>query len=285
MRDAHVLIIGCGYLGLRVAALLRAAGARVAATTTRPERLAELRGAGLEPHLLDLAAPEASDVWTLRPDLVLCAVAPGGSGDPRTAFQSGPLDAVQRLHASTGEKLQRFVFISSTGVYHQTDGSWVDESSPAEPTEERHRLLRRTEDELIALARRGEAPAVVLRLGGLYGPGRSPVEWLRRPAMRDRLLQGGREAFMNWVRIEDAARAAELALERGRAGELYLVTDGMPVRRGDFYAAAAARAGIAIAELPSRPEDQGKRCSIQKARQELGYAPGYPGFREGLADL
>ena len=70
--------------------------------------------------------------------------------------------------------------------------------------------------------------------------------------MRERLLQGGREAFMNWVRVEDAARAAVLALEGGRPGELYLVTDGEPVRRGDFYAGAARRAGIAIPELDGR---------------------------------
>jgi nucleoside-diphosphate-sugar epimerase len=173
--------------------------------------------------------------------------------------------------------------VSTTGVHAQADGSAVGEESAAEPLEERSRMIRSAEERLLDLARRGEAPALVLRLGGLYGPGRSPIEWLRRPAMRERILGGGREAWMNWVRVEDAALALALAVESGQPGEVYLITDDEPVRRGDFYRLAAERGGLPAPDLPSRPDDLGKRCSNRKARAELGFAPRFPTYREGLS--
>ncbi|MBI4604144.1 MAG: NAD-dependent epimerase/dehydratase family protein [Planctomycetes bacterium] len=281
----RVLVIGCGYLGSRVGAALLRRGTRVTATTRRPERLDELREQGFEPALLELAAPEASAAWISRPGAAVYCVSPGPGGDAKLAFRRGPALAAERILEAGGPAPSRFVLVSSTGVYAPRDGSWVDETSPGEPTDERHRALRAGEEDVLRLARERGLHAVVVRLAGLYGPGRSPGEWLRRPGMHERVLRGGREAWMNWVRVEDAAEAAVLALERGRAGEVYLVSDGSPVRRGDFYREAARLAGLPPPELPSDPRDLGKRCSIEKARQELGYEPRYPSWREGLANI
>jgi len=272
-----VLIIGCGYLGVRAGAVLRSMGWRVTGTTTRPERFDELSALGIEPALLDLARPEESAAWGGRHDAVVYAVA-AGKGDPGLCFREGAVECARRFSRS-----DRFIHISTTGVHAQADGSAIDEESPAEPTEERPRAIRDAEERLLGLARRAEAPALILRLGGLYGPGRSPVEWLRRPAMRERLLRGGREAYMSWVRVEDAAAAVGLAAESGRPGEVYLIVDDEPVRREDFYRFAAERAGLPPPDFPSRPGDLGKRCSNRKARAELGFAPRFPTYREGLS--
>jgi nucleoside-diphosphate-sugar epimerase len=239
--------------------------------------MGELSALGIEPVLLDLARPEESAAWTSRPGAVVYAVA-AGKGDPALSFRDGPVACARNFR-----RADRFIHVSTTGVHAQSDGSAIDEESPAEPLEERPRLIREAEARLLDLAGRGESPALVLRMGGLYGPGRSPVEWLRRPAMRQRILRGGREAFMSWVRVEDAAAAVALGVEKGRPGEVYIIADDEPVRRGDFYRFAAERAGLPPPDLPSRPDDLGKRCSNRKARAELGFAPRFPTYREGLS--
>jgi len=281
MTASTVLILGCGYLGTRVGTICHEQGMIVTGTTRNPQRFAELEARGIEPAMLDLADPGASALWKRPHDFVLYAVAAGRDGDPELAFASGAL-ACARLLRESGTCPRAFVFISSTGVYAQNDGEAVDENSPADPAAERPQLLRKGEEALLEFSRTQDFPVVILRLGGLYGPARSPIEWLRRPDMRARLSRGGAEAYMNWVRAEDAASAAVLAFERGRAGEIYVVVDDEPVRRGEFLGHAAGRAGLPKLSLPSRPTELGKRCSNRKARLELGFRPAFPTYREGL---
>jgi nucleoside-diphosphate-sugar epimerase len=274
----RALIIGCGYLGTRVGSLVLEWGAAVTATTAHAERVEGLASLGFAPQILDLARRDESTVWSTLPDGALYAVAPGRGGNAELAFRDGAIDTARRLIAA-GLAPGAFVFVSSTGVYHQKDGSHVDETSPAKPDEARYRVLRDGEEELLSLG------CVVLRLGGLYGPDRSPIEWLARPEKRERILGGGGEAWMNWIRVEDAASIAALALEGGRSGEVYLGVDDKPVRRGEFYSFAAELAGLPPPELPDDPGDLGKRCSNRKARRELGFRPEFPSYKEGLRDL
>lgn len=278
------LLIGCGYLNTRVGSLLLQGGYRVKATTRTPARLDELAALGFEPVVLDLARPDESSVWDLRPTAVVYAVAPGRRGDPRVAFGEGPQECARRILAGGPPLPRRLVFISSTGLYTEDRGGWVDEESPAEPPAERLQCLRATEVALRDQARQEGLPAVILRLGGIYGPGRTPTEWLQRDAMREKMARGRGDAFMNWVRVEDAAAATVLAIDKGRSGEVYLITDGEPVRRTEFYGEAARLAGV---ELPpfAREGGLGKRCRIEKARRELGFEPAYPSYREGLRGL
>jgi nucleoside-diphosphate-sugar epimerase len=274
----RALVLGCGYFGLRAARILAAEGVHVTATTTRAERAVELAAEGLEPALLDLTRPGESAALTSRPDLVICAVAPARDADPRVVFRDGPL-AAARILLERGLDPRRFVFTSSTGVYPQKDGSELDEETAADPEDSRHSILRQAENRLLQLG------AVVLRLGGLYGPGRSPLEWLRRPEIRERILAGCADAWMNWVRVEDAAQAAVLALRRGSRGRLFIVVDDAPVRRRDFYRHAAAVAGLPEPCFAGGSGDLGKRCSNRRAREELGFRPQFPTYREGLDGL
>lgn len=281
MAPSKVLILGCGYLGTRVGTLCHEQGMIVTGTTRNSQRFAELAALGFKPEILDLAHPTASKLWGEPHDFVLYAMAAGRSGNPELAFASGAL-ACARLLRECEVRPRAFVFISSTGVYGQNDGAVVDEESAANPAAARPQLLRKGEEELLEFSRKEDFPVVILRLGGLYGPGRSPLEWLGRPDMRERLSRGGHEAYMNWVRVEDAARAAVLAFERGGAGEIYLVVDDEPVRRGEFLSHAASQAKLPALSLPSRPTELGKRCSNRKARLDLGFRPAFPTYREGL---
>ncbi len=90
---------------------------------------------------------------------------------------------------------------------------------------------------------------------------------------------------MNWVHVDDAAAATVLAAEAGRPGEIYLVVDDEPVRHEDFYNFACERGGSPPLDLASDPSRRAKRCSNRKARDELGFTPKYPSYREGLAAL
>lgn len=280
----RALVIGCGYLGLRAGEILVLRGFRVTGTTTRSGRFAEIEARGLEPALLDLEAPGKSAVWSGEYDAVLHCAAPRG-GNTGVVFRDGVLDAARRIAFRRDAPRHAFVYASSTGVLSEREGGPVDEESAANPLEERHGVIREAEEALLGLARSGRLPAIVLRFAGLYGPGRSPVEWLRRPEMRARLLRGRADAFLNWIRIEDAAEAAALAIDKGRPGQVYLISDGSPVRRTDFYAAAARAAGIDLPAFEGTDNDLGKRCSNAKARRELGLEPRFPSYREGLADL
>jgi nucleoside-diphosphate-sugar epimerase len=282
-RRRQALIIGCGYLGARIGRRLLDQGYDVLGTTRREARLDELRSAGLEAALFDLAQAPSSPLLRRSYDVVVHAVAPGRAEENAALVYRDGLAAC--LDVWTSHAPGRFILLSSTGVYAQEGGAWIDERSPAEPAGERQRLL--VEGERLVLDAAGDAgfPGIVLRLGGLYGPDRSPVEWCRDPAWRVRLARGNREAYMNWVHADDAASAVVLAAEKARSGEVYLIVDDEPVPRGDFYRFACERGGSPPLELPSDPSRLAKRCSNRKAREELGFAPAYPSYREGLAAL
>lgn len=286
MHKPQALVIGCGYLGARIGRRLVDKGYKVRGTSRRGRRLRELRSLGLEGELLDLQEASASPLLRRAYDVVVYAAAPGRGSE---AGSNAALVYGSGLAACVaGWKTQapgRFVLLSSTGVYGQDDGSWIDERSPREPCGERQRLLVEAEDLVLGAARRVGFPGIVLRLGGLYGPDRSPVDWCRDPVWRERLVQRSGEAYMNWVHVDDAATATVLAAEVGRPGEVYLVVDDEPAPREDFYRFACQRGGSPPLDFPSDPARMAKRCTNRKARHELGFAPIYPSYREGLAAL
>ena len=283
MDNRQAIVVGCGYLGVRIARRLLAGGYDVVGTSRSDRRLQDLRALGLRGERFDLAEASSSPLLRRRYDVIAYAVAPGRTEEGAAlVYRDGLASCIDVLKR---EPPGRFVLLSSTGVYAQDDGSWIDEESPAEPTGERQRLLVEGEQLVLNAARESGFPGVVLRLGGLYGPDRSPIEWCREPAWRTRLARGNREAYMNWVHADDAAAATVLAAEASRPGEIYVIVDDEPTPRGDFYRFACERGGSPPLELPSDPARLAKRCSNRKARDELGFAPAYPSYREGLETL
>jgi nucleoside-diphosphate-sugar epimerase len=268
MTDA--LILGCGYLGRRVAARWVAAGRTVAALTRR--NADALAAVGIRPLVGDVLDP-ASLRNLPRASTVLYAV-----GLDRAAGKTMHEVSVNGLRhvLDTIPTPDRFVYVSSTGVYAQADGGWVDEESPAEPVEESGRVVLEAE----RLLRSRLPAAVVLRFAGIYGPDR--LLW-RRPILRGEPLVGDAQRWLNLVHVSDGADAVLAAEARAAPGELYHVADDVPVSRGDFFLLLARllRATPAFEHRPE-PGSANRRVSNRKARERLGWSPRFPSYREGL---
>ena len=263
------LIIGCGYLG-RVAARRRlAAGHRVAALTR--SRADELRALGIEPVVGDVTDP------VLRlpaADTVLYAVGLDRSAGKsmREVYVGGLANVLKAL-----PPVRRFVYVNSTSVYGQTDGGWVDESSPTEPAEENGRIV--LDAERVLHERRPEA--IILRFAGIYGPGRG----VRKAAVeRGEPIAADPDGWLNLIHVEDGAAAVLAAAERGELGSTYNVADDRPVARREFYAEMAALLGAPAPRFAAATERNNRRISNRRMRVELGVGLRFPDFRAGLRD-
>ncbi|MEO0815217.1 MAG: NAD(P)H-binding protein, partial [Myxococcota bacterium] len=273
---ARVLIVGAGYLARFLIPILRARGDSVVATTRSEKRHALLESLGAEASHLDLDKPDASPLLSPTYDAVVYSAAPGRGGNRELVFRDAPVSVLERVQ---GPRLKRFVFTSSIGVYSRTDGSWVDEDSSPR-TEGRKAELLEGEVNLLTVP----APVTVLRLGGLYGPDRSPIDWMSDPTRRERIARGNPDGYLNWLRIEDAALAVHRVLTADDASPLYNVVDDEPVIRQRFYDQACQLGGHAPLTLTGSA-DRGKRVRNDKLKSELGWAPLFETYVQGLSDL
>jgi nucleoside-diphosphate-sugar epimerase len=276
------LIVGCGYLGRRVGRLLASRGDRVIGTARSPERAAELPTWGIEPFVADLLDPASLDRLPSA-DRILHAVGyDRSSGQPmRAVYVEGLRRLLDRLHPLP----RRFVLISSTGVYGQTDGSRVDEDSPTEPRSESGRVVLEAEGVLRSFADRVGLDHAILRLAGLYGPDRI----LRRAALeRGDPIPGDPDHFLNLLHIDDAARfAAALLMRDDLPRNLYLASDDHPVTRRDFYEFMARHLALPPPRFatgnPSGRDASHKRVDSRRIKADLGLECEYPDFQAGLA--
>lgn len=270
--DVPYLVIGCGYLGGRVAAAWRQAGHRVTALTrNRADTLAQQ---GIEPVVGDVLDPAS---LTQLPEAGAVLYAVGFDRAAGRAMRKVYVDGLANaLHAIRCRG--PFIFVSSTGVYGQTAGEWVTEASPTEPREASGQVVLEAERTL----RRLRPDAIVLRFAGIYGPNRV----LRRDALlRGEPLVGDAEKWLNLIHVDDGVSAVLAAAERGKPGETYLIADDEPVRRRDFYTLSAELLGAPPAAFQppaTPPAEPNRRVSNRKAREELGFAPRYASYREGL---
>lgn len=242
----------------------------------------------LPPEIIPLAG-DLTDGASLRRalpehlDAVAYTAAADGFSDAayRAAYVTGPATLLQAL----GERRiapQRLVFTSSTGVYGQSSGEWVDESSPA--AAKSFSGLRLLEGE--AIFRRSNIPTIALRLGGIYGPGRT--------RLLDRVLSGqasydpARPVFSNRIHRQDAARALAHLLDLPNPEAVYLGVDDEPCDLGTLYSWIARRAGVAAprsgGENAGNRQRSNKRCRNGLLRA-TGFALDFPTFREGYAPL
>lgn len=272
-----ILIAGCGYLGTHAGILAAAADHRVWGLSRHPEGLP----AAITPVKADLAdAASLADLPQAEAVIVCQAPKRGESYD--AAYRRSAVN----LSASLMKKMPaKVVLISSTSVYGVTDGSWVDETTPADPSTlkpEEAADARALLDAERTFLQSG-IPCVVLRLGGLYGPGRH-----RLKALLDGKLSPSfsGSVYTNRIRVEDAARAVLLALEKGRAGEIYLGVDDEPSSQREFYEWVYRKLSIPVAAKADTgaPHGSNKRCSNRKIKA-LGLTLRYPSFREGYDDL
>ncbi|MBX9622805.1 MAG: SDR family oxidoreductase [Gemmataceae bacterium] len=269
---ADALIVGCGYLGRRVAGRWVAAGRRVAALTRR--NADALRALGVEPVVGDVTDPATlRDLPAAR--TVLYAV--GMDRAQNKTMHEVYVDGLGHV-LDTLPRPGRFVYVSSTSVYGQTDGGWVDEASPTEPAEESGRVVLAAE----RLLRSRLPDAIVLRFAGIYGPGRL---LRKQPLLKREPLVGDADKWLNLVHVEDGAAAVLAAEANARPGGTYTVADDEPVTRRAFYTLLAELLGGPPSAFEHRPEPgaANRRVSNRTAKADLGWSPAYPSYREGLA--
>jgi nucleoside-diphosphate-sugar epimerase len=226
----------------------------------------------------NLAELPADYDWVIN-----CVSSSGGDAqDYQAVYLEGTRNLLEWLSLAPPKS---FIHTSSTSVYGQTDGSLVTETSPTEPASETARILLETEKILLQAARQN-FPAVILRVAGIYGPGRG--YWFRQFFQGKAKIEGKGERFLNMVHRDDVAAAIIAALEKGRPGEIYNVVDNEPVTQLDLYRWLAATSGRDLPPFADL-ERQGnrkrvgtnKRISNRKLKSELAYQFKYPTFREG----
>jgi len=265
-------IVGCGYVGLPLARELVLGGAEVTGTTTRSERLTEIAAVGARSMVATVADPAALRAALDGADTVYVTLAAGRGGDYRQVYVRGLAAVIAALDVGA---VKQVIYTSATSVYGQDDGSWVDGLTPTEPSTDRGRLLLEAEAVLLD----GLPPDVaglVLRLAGLWGPGRDPARWAERWGP---VIPGDGAGFLNLIHRDDAVTALLAGARRRVAGVLTLA-DGHPTRRRDLYPALAAQAGRPapkFASVPDPPEaGTGKRVDNAAALSALGIRLRHP---------
>ncbi len=275
-----LLIVGCGYVGQAVVRALQSAAEpkRIFALTRSAQRCQELRELGTEPIVGNWLEPGLK----LPPvEQVLIAV----PHRPDEAWGANThLHGLQQLRTSLGCQPRRLVYLSTTGVYGSNPLGQIDETSPVAPTRIGPQIAVAAENALSSLY----TSAIVLRLAGIYGPGRIPLAGSLRAGQP---LAVQRSGHLNLVHVADIARVICLLLERHMARSLYVLSDGQPVQREVFYRELARCCGVAEprfeepeAESSRRQRAGDKRVDPSRIVHELRYEFLFPDYRSGLAD-
>jgi nucleoside-diphosphate-sugar epimerase len=271
----RILIAGCGYVGEATADLFFSAGWEVEGWVHSKESAMRLSAKPYAVRSIDFSRPgEASKCGESFDAVIHCASSRGGDAEAyRQIYLHGARHLIEQFPGAT------ILFTSSTSVYAQRDGSWVTENSATQPLRETSRILLETEKLIL------EHGGVVVRLAGIYGPGRS--------ALLSKFLNGTaviepEDRFVNQVNRDDIASAILVLLNREALSrsQIYNVVDDQPMLRRECYGWLAQRLNrplppIKKSDQPRKRGDTNKRVSNAKLRS-LGWLPRYPTFADAM---
>lgn len=274
--EKTLLSIGHGYSAQALARLLLPKGWTVIGTTRSPDKAEALKSEGVEPLMWPGNALPLERVTH-----VLSSVAPGEDGDPVI------VEAADALRAT--RQLEWVGYLSTTGVYGDRDGDWVDEASDLRPSTRRGQARVDAEAAWQAL----DLPLHIFRLAGIYGPGRGPFEKVRNGTAR-RIIKEGQ--VFSRIHVEDIAQVLAASIERPNPGAVYNLCDDDPAPPEDVIAHAAELLGLPVP--PAVPFDdadlspmarsfyaESKRVRNDRVKDELGVNLLYPTYREGLSAI
>ncbi|PJL25365.1 MULTISPECIES: NAD-dependent epimerase/dehydratase family protein [Stenotrophomonas] len=281
---SRVLILGLGWSGRVLAQHLQALGVRVAGTVRDPSSAPD---DGVLRHPLHIDAPPSPALLDeiAQAEAVLCSVPPDAEGDPVLRLL---------LPALRGSPALRWVgYLSSTSVYADRAGGWIDDSSRADSTEAAGVQRRRAEAQWRALAEERGIASALFRLPGLYGPGRNALLQLAEGRARHVIRPG---LMFNRLHVQDLATAVVAALQRPAARGLYLPSDDEPAPPQDVLAFAAQLGGFVLPPAVAWDDPtlspalrrfyaSNKRIDSRGTRAALGWQPQFPTYREGLRAL
>ena len=280
----RIFFFGVGYCARRL--IEREKWIEASGTARSAQSAAALRAVGVKAYLFDGVRADAGlDEALTAAEAIVVSIPPRDGGGAALDRFAPALSAAPAL--------RRIIYYSTIGVYGDHGGAWVDETSAT--LTRSHRGLARLEDEArwAAAGRASGAEVDILRLAGIYGPGRNALVRLREGDAR-RIVKPGQ--VFNRAHVDDIAELSRLVLERGLKGQVWNVADDEPAPPEDVIAYAAGLLG-----LPAPPEEpfeearlspmaesfftDNKRVSIEKAKSLLGFQPAYPSYREGLKAL
>jgi nucleoside-diphosphate-sugar epimerase len=282
----RLFCFGLGYSATVLARRLLRRGWRVAGTTRTPEALPELRAQGIEAYLFAGDHPLADPAEALAgTSHLLSSVPPGEAGDPVLACHGRDIASLAGL-AWVG-------YLSTTVVYGDTGGAWIDESAPIRPSGPRGRRRAEAERAWLALGEDHGLPVHLFRLGGIYGPGRNQLEALRSGRAK-RIVKPGQ--VFGRIHVDDIAGVLEASMARPNPGAAYNLCDDEPAPPDQVIVYAAELLGLPpppaipydTAELSPMARSfyaDNKRCRNQRIKEELGVSLTYPSYREGLQAL
>jgi len=290
-----ICISGCGDIGQRVAQryfdqeLINPSDIRVYGLIRRAEGQAKLQSLGITPVIVDLDRPDTLDALPTENALLFHFAPPPNSGQTDPRFRH-LLKACEKTGLPS-----KVILLSTTAVYGDCQGEWIDETAAVNPQTDRGRRRLDAESALCDWANEQQVPFVILRVSGIYGPGRLPIERLQQglPILREDLAP-----YSNRIHQDDLAMVCVAAAARAPNGAVYNVCDGHPSTMSHYFKSIARALG-----LPSPPEidreqarqqlsagmlsylSESRRMGNEKLLSELGVTLQYPDLAMGLAGL
>jgi nucleoside-diphosphate-sugar epimerase len=279
-----LIILGCGYVGTRLARAALASGRKVRVASRSTGRLQSLAAEGAEVKFLDAGTPKnfTSALSSMHGATVVYSIPPVTSLPPRHAMRAA-------LQAAYGAGVDRFIYFSSCGLYGDApdDDTWIDEDTPTSPDGAMENVV--ADEAEIAASSFDRLRLVRLRLAPVYGPGRGVRERMRKAQYK--ILDDGQHVTSR-IHVDDVVNVVLAAEERAPAQSVYLVGDDEPTTQGTYAKWLSERLGLPMP--PSRPiieaglgraAHRNRKIRNTKMKQDLGVTLRYPSFREGEAAI
>lgn len=277
---ANCLIVGCGIIGTKLAQTLVSKGHKVTGLKRHPP-VSSIDN--LDYWAADITVAETLTSLSTEFEIVFFILAPDGRD--AVSYNAVYIDGLNNLlaHFAQAEKQPAWFMVSSTSVYAQTHGEWVDEDAVAEPTAATSRAIRAAEQRLTDFSEEN----CIVRFSGIYGPGR---DYLIRQAKQNPVIQQSPPYFTNRIHEQDCVNVLAFLLEQRLKGtplaQCYLASDNDPATQWEVMTWLTAHLNLPppLAKWVDDSADQNKRCNNQRLKA-LGYEFQYPGFRAGYAEL
>ena len=283
-----VFIIGCGDIGERIAGLCQAKKLPVTGLVRSAESINRLKQAGIEPLQADLAQAKSLNGLPTKTSTVFYLAPPPSEGETDPLIR-------QFLSAISPDALpEKLVLLSTTAVYGDCRGEWIDETHPVNPQTARGRRRLDAEQAARDWSEQTGVPIVILRVGGIYGPGRLPIARIEQGLP---ILKEAESPFTNRIHQDDLAQICVAGAERGKPGEIYNVSDGQPSTMSRYFKDIARAQGLPMPPEVSLAEaekvmsagmlsylQESRRLDNRKLVEELGVVLEYPDLTVGLAD-
>ena len=279
------LIIGCGYVGLPLAKCWAKEGETVWATTRSAQRADTFSELGLHPIVLDVTRGTEAELPDV--DTVVFAVGFDRTGPHR--IEDVYVEGLRQIVEQCSDRVQKFIYLSSTGVYGQTDGDWVDETTACSPIRDGGKACLAAE-RLLQGSEKLAAKTIILRLAGIYGPDRLPQAAILE---RGEPLQVAADGHLNLIHVDDIVQVIHQCDASVVPPQVLCVSDGNSVSRAGFYTHLAELLNCAPPQF--RPPEPGssradrargsKRVRNDRLMEMVSPDLVHPSYREGLAAI